>query len=60
VGFKQSVIDECLFYKGSSLFILYTDDSILVRLNNNELEVIIKEIQKADLNMTIEGDISDF
>jgi hypothetical protein len=60
VGFKQSVIDECLFYKGSSLFILYTADSILVRLNNNELEVIIKEIQKADLNMTIEGDISDF
>jgi hypothetical protein len=60
VGFKQSVIDECLLYKGSSLFILYTDDSILVEINNNELQVIIKEMQKTDLNMTIEGDISDF
>jgi Reverse transcriptase (RNA-dependent DNA polymerase) len=60
VGFKQSVIDECLFYKGSSMFILYTDDSTLVGPNDNELEVIIKDMQKADLNMTIEGDISDF
>jgi hypothetical protein len=47
VGFKQSVIDECLFYKGSSMFILYTDDSILVGPNNNELEIIIRDMQKA-------------
>jgi Reverse transcriptase (RNA-dependent DNA polymerase) len=60
VGFKQSVIDECLFYEGSSMFILYTDDSILVGPYDNELEVIIKDMQKADLNMTSDGDISDF
>jgi hypothetical protein len=29
-------------------------------LLETELEVIIKDMQKADLNMTIEGDISDF
>ena len=28
VGFIPSEIDECLFYKGKSVFVLYTDDSI--------------------------------
>ena len=29
IGFKQSKIDECVFYKGRIMYILYTDDSIL-------------------------------
>jgi hypothetical protein len=28
VRFKVSTNDECLFYKGTSVFVLYTDDSI--------------------------------
>jgi hypothetical protein len=55
VVLKQSVMD----YKCSSLFVLYTDVSILVGPIDTELELIIKDMQKAGLNMTIEGDISD-
>ena len=29
VGFKQSIIDECVFYKEDMIYVLYTDDSIL-------------------------------
>jgi hypothetical protein len=29
VGFKQSEVDECVFYKGKMLYVLYTDDSII-------------------------------
>ena len=29
VGFKQSIIDECFFYKEDMIYFLYTDDSIL-------------------------------
>ena len=29
LGFTQSKIDECVFYKGRTIYALYTDDSIL-------------------------------
>ena len=29
LGFKQSKVDECVFYRGQNPYVLYTDDSIL-------------------------------
>ena len=29
VGFKQSIIDECVFYKKDMIYVLYTNNSIL-------------------------------
>ncbi|KAI2512113.1 hypothetical protein MHU86_2200 [Fragilaria crotonensis] len=60
VGFIPSEIDECLFYKGKSVFVLYTDDSILAGPDEQELEDIIQEMKSVGLNLTVEGDISDF
>ena len=60
VGFKVSTIDECLFYKGTSVFVLYTDDSILAGPDSKELDCIIKQMKKVGLNLTVEGDITDF
>jgi hypothetical protein len=39
---------------------LYTDDSILAGLDQNDIEQVIKDIQMANLNITVEGDIQDF
>ncbi len=60
VGFIPSEIDECLFYKGKSVFVLYTDDSILAGLDPQELDDIIQEMKAVGLNLTVEGNISDF
>ena len=60
IGFKQSEVDECIFYKGNVMYILYTDDSILAGPNKNEIKQIIKSIQDTGLNITIEGDLQDF
>ena len=60
VGFTQSKIDDCVYYKGSTMYILYTDDSILAGPSKNEIESIIKDITKAGLKITLEGDIKDF
>ncbi len=60
VGFVASQIDECLFYKGQSIFVLYTDDSILAGPDPKELDSIIEEMKKAELELTVEGDIADF
>jgi hypothetical protein len=46
VGFIPSQIDECLFYKGESVFVLYTDDSILAGPDPQELDNIVQEMEE--------------
>jgi hypothetical protein len=58
--FKQSKVDECVFYRGKTLYVLYTDDSLLAGPDQNEIDQIVKDLKKANLNITDEGDIQDF
>ena len=58
--FVQSKHDECVFYRGTTMYALYTDDSILAGPDKAEIDQIIKEMQKANLDITIEGDLQDF
>ena len=60
VGFVQSKFDECIFYHKNVIYILYTDDSIITGPTTNEINDAIKAIKSADLQITEEGDISDF
>jgi len=61
LGFQQSAVDECVFYRGSTLYVLYTDDSLLAGPDKDEIDQIIDELQKkAKLAITVEGDLADF
>jgi Reverse transcriptase (RNA-dependent DNA polymerase) len=61
IGFQQSQVDECLFYKGNTMYILYTDDSILTGPDKRELDDNIQEIAAAALDITEEeGGLEDF
>ena len=60
VGFRQSEYDECLFYRGNVMYVLYTDDSILMGPDEKELEEVIALIKAQGLELTVDGDISDF
>ena len=61
LGFKQSEVDECVFYRGKTLYVLYTDDSLLADPDADEINQIIDELQtKANLSITVEGDLADF
>ena len=61
LNFKQSKVDECVFYRGKTLYVLYTDDSLLAGPDKREIEKIIEELQtKANLQITVEGDLADF
>ena len=42
------------------MYALYTDDSILAGPDKAEIDQIIKEMQEAKLDITIEGDLQDF
>ena len=59
-GFKQSKIDECVFYKGKVIYDLYTDYSILAELDPTEIDDILKLMRKYKLDITEEGTLEDF
>jgi hypothetical protein len=60
IGFKQSEVDECLFYKGKTMYVLYTDDSLLAGPDQEEMDKAINDMKKVGLDITVEGDIQDF
>lgn len=60
LGFVQSNHDECVFFRGSTMYVLYTDDSILAGPDKKEIEQIIRDIRAAKLDITEEGDLQDF
>jgi hypothetical protein len=62
LGFKQSKWDECVFYRGKTLFVLYTDDSLFAGPDGREIDQIIEVLQtKAKLAITVEGNLlADF
>lgn len=59
LGFEQSKVDECVFYRGSTTFLVYVDDGILIGPDKYEIDKIIKELQKT-FKMTDEGDLKDY
>ena len=60
IGFKRSLFDECLFYRGRVMYSLYTDDSILAAPTDEELDQAIDDMEKAGLELTVEGLLEDF
>ena len=60
IGFKQSKVDECVFYKGKVMYALYTDDSILAGPDPQEIDEVIAQMRKVKLDITIEGTLEDF
>jgi hypothetical protein len=42
LGFKPSQHDECIFYYGRTTFIVYTDDTILMGPNKEEIDTLVK------------------
>jgi hypothetical protein len=58
--FKQSKVDECVYFRGSTMYVLYTDDSLIAGPNKDEIDQVLKDLKQANLNVTDEGDIQDF
>ena len=59
IGFVQSNIDKCVFYRGSIIYILYMENSILAGPNQKEIDDAINDIKKANLDITIEGSLDE-
>ena len=60
MGFTRSKIDECIFYRGKTVYLLYTDDTILALPDKEEIAQVIKDLKGSNLDVTDEGNIEDF
>jgi hypothetical protein len=60
IDFIPSKVDECVFYKGHVMYVLYTDDSTLAGPHEDELESIIQQMKAAGLDIMDEGMVEDF
>jgi hypothetical protein len=59
LGFKPSQHDECVFYYGKTIFIVYTDDSILLGPDKDEIDLLVKRLGKS-FKIEDQGDLSDY
>jgi len=54
------LLEECVFTRGKAIYALYTEDSILIGPDLQELDKIIEDMKRVGLDLTVEGDISYF
>jgi hypothetical protein len=56
---KQSKVDECIFYRGMMVLLIYVDDGILCGLSPSEIKTIIAELSTL-FDVTDEGEIDAY
>jgi hypothetical protein len=59
LGFKPSKHDECVFYYGKTVFIVYTYDTIQLGLDKYEIDLLVKRLGKS-FKIEDQGDLSDY
>jgi hypothetical protein len=57
--FVQSAVDECVFFRGSTLFLVYVDDAILCGPSKDKIDAIISEIAFL-FDITDEGELDEY
>ena len=60
MGFEQSNIDECLYYRGSTIFLVYVDDGIIIDSDKSRIDAIFDEFKSHNFEVTDEGDLKDY
>jgi hypothetical protein len=45
LGFKQSKVNECVFYRGKTLYVLYTNNSLAGPPDKKEIEKVIDDLE---------------
>ena len=57
--FKQSKVDECVFYRGTTILLIYVDDGILCGPSEDEIQQILIELASL-FDITDEGEIDTY
>jgi len=60
VGFTQSLIDDSIFYRGDTIFIVDVDDGIFIGDTNDQILAIIAQLQGLGLKIEDQGHPADY
>ena len=60
IGFTQSPIDECVFYRNDVIFSVYVDDGIFVGKTESQLANIVTELRNIGLDVEDQGHPADY
>jgi hypothetical protein len=60
MGFEQSNIDECLYYRGSTIFLVYVDDGIIIDSDRSRIDALFNEFKAHNFDVTDEGELKDY
>ncbi len=60
INFKQSLIDDCIFYYDDVIFIIYIDDGIFLGSSDKQLCGIINKLQNLKLSIEDQGHPADY
>ena len=65
IGFQQSKVDECVFYRGDVLFFVYVDDGCFASPNMSSIDAAIEDLRnplkaKNDYDIEDRGDMADY
>jgi hypothetical protein len=60
INFKQSVIDDCIFYRDNVIFIVYVDDGIFLGSLDQQLHDIINKLRNLKLSIEDQGHPADY
>ena len=60
IGFKQSSVDEYIFYRASCVFFFYVDDGVFLCLNAKLVDKVIMDSKSENLNIENQGDITNY
>jgi hypothetical protein len=60
LGFEVSTVDECVFYRNTTVILVYTDDCIIIDTKSKDnIDMLIDELQ-SNFNVEDEGDLEDY
>jgi Reverse transcriptase (RNA-dependent DNA polymerase) len=59
LGFEQSSADECVFYQGTTTFMVYVDHGILVNPDKEKINCALRDLQSR-FEVQDKGDLSDY
>ena len=60
IGFQPSQIDEGLFFRGTTIFVVYVDDGIFFDPSEDKIYQATKDLQNAGYDIEIKGTITDY
>jgi Reverse transcriptase (RNA-dependent DNA polymerase) len=60
IGFEPSKVLDCLYYRGSTVLLVYVDDMIVFDPSDAAIDQVYQDLKKANFDVTDEGDISDY